>query len=108
MLYITAGEIWYLRILLLHCPAYRFETLLHVDGTNYKSFQAAAVARRLVTNVDEALCCYNDASAFSTPHELRMLFVTLSLQGFATLSIYTNLDSRKLMMLDLIQHSKFL
>jgi hypothetical protein len=93
-------------LLLLHIPAYRYGTLLNVGGIEYHSFQAAAVERKLVSSVNEALICYNDAKIFSTPHELRMLFVTLSIQGFATLIIYTDIESRRFMMQDLLQHSK--
>ena len=108
MLYITAGEIWFLRILLLHCAAYRYETLRYVDGIEHRTFQEAAVARKLVKNLQEAIECYKEARQFSTPFELRMLFASLTLQGFTTLNIYSDVECRQSMMTDLLERRKLI
>jgi hypothetical protein len=80
MLYISAGEMWYLRILLLHKPADSFHNLKFVDGVEYSSFQAAAIASRLVIHNQEAEICFNDAIQIgSTLYQLRAMFVSLNI-----------------------------
>jgi hypothetical protein len=36
-IYITAGEIWYVRLLLLHVVAYSFKDLIFFESIEYKS-----------------------------------------------------------------------
>jgi hypothetical protein len=61
MLYIGAGEMWYLRILLLNKSADSFHTIKSVDGVEYSSFQAAAIASGFVQHNQESQICFNDA-----------------------------------------------
>jgi hypothetical protein len=75
----SAGEIWYLRLLLLNFPAISFEHLRTVDGFTYLTFQAAAVARQIVSDDKEELICYEEAVGISTLHELGMLFCSVTL-----------------------------
>jgi hypothetical protein len=96
MNYITNGEIWYLRLLMLNFPmhgsirdAYKF------GGVSLGSFQAVAVARHLVTDLDEAERCFEESIVGSTPAELRSLLVMLTCEGFPTLRIYHNHDFRR-------------
>ena len=106
MVYVSAGEIWFLRLLLLNCPAFSYEGLRYVDDIEHQSFQAAAVARGLVKDLQQAYMCYDEARAFRTPFELRMLFASLTLQGFATGNIYSDVNCRESMMTDLIGKCK--
>jgi hypothetical protein len=106
MVHVSAGEIWFLRILLLNCAAFSYEALRYVDGFEHLTFQAAAVARGLVIDLQEAYMCYDEARAFRTPFELRMLFASLTLQGFATGNIYSDVNCRESMMTDLIDRCK--
>jgi hypothetical protein len=71
--YVTHGEIWYLRKLLLNIPTYSLENLKYVYGTTYTTFHGAAVARGYVTDVTEALECFNESVRILTPAELRSL-----------------------------------
>jgi hypothetical protein len=106
MVHYSAGEPWFLRLLLLHKPAISFEELRTVDGSTYTTFQAAAVASNIVSHETEGLLCYKEAVPHSTPNELRLLFCSLTLQGFATLAIYSDTELRKCMMIDLlIEHN---
>ena len=73
MLYLSsAGEMWYMRLLLLNKPADSFFNLKYVNGIEYTSFQSAAVAAKLVINQNEAEICIQDSiQNGSTPYELR-------------------------------------
>lgn len=43
MLYLTAGEIWYLRLILLNKPVYSYTDARTVDNILYRTFQEAAI-----------------------------------------------------------------
>ena len=100
MLYPSAGEIWYLRVLLLHRPCMSFEDARTHEGVVYPTFQMSAVMHGLVDERGEADRCFNDARAFSTPAELRSLFVFMTIQGFPTMSIFEDPESRDAMTSD--------
>jgi hypothetical protein len=59
-------------------------------STTYRTFQQAAVALDLVNDKTELLLCFREAivEGYDDPRSLRILFVTFSLQGFPTLSVY--------------------
>jgi hypothetical protein len=56
---LSSGEKWYLRYLLIHHAAYSHDDLKHVDGKNHQTFQAAAVAKGLVTSEGECVFAFN-------------------------------------------------
>ena len=90
MVYIYMGEIYYLRLLLLNMPAMSYNELLTVNGVTFTYFQQSAVARGLISNEQLGLQCFKEATIFSTPSELRFLFVLLTLNGYPTICIYEN------------------
>ena len=90
MVYVYMGEIYYLRLLLLNIPAISYEELLTYGGTKFSYFQQSALARGLISNEMLGLECFKEATIFSTPSELRYLFVLLTLEGYPTICIYEN------------------
>lgn len=100
MLYPSAGEIWYIRELLLNFPAYSLQALLCVDGTEYTSFEAAAIARGIIKDYQEAKICFSENITLCTPDQLRSLFISLTLEGFATVTIYNDVTLRNSMIHD--------
>jgi len=102
MIYITAGEIYYLRLLLFHYPARSFQDLCTVGATVHTSFQSAAFARGIITDTTEASKCFEEAATISTERELRSLFVTLTLHGFPTVHIYNDPELRSYMLEDFL------
>jgi hypothetical protein len=103
MNYITNGEIWYLRLILLNYPihgdllnAYKFQ------GVTYDTFQEVAVQRHLVTSLTEAEQCFKESMEISSPAELRSLLVMLTCEGFPTLGIYNNPELRFYLYEDLL------
>jgi len=92
MVYIYMGEIYYLRLLLLNMAAMSYNELLTVNGVTFTYFQQSAVARGLISNEQLGLQCFKEATIFSTPSELRFLFVLLTLNGYPTICIYENED----------------
>jgi hypothetical protein len=90
MLYPSAGEIWYLRVILLNKPCVSYLHAKTFQGTVYETFQLSAIAHGFVESFAETLLCFRDAILFSTAPELRFLFVTLTVQGFPTLQIYND------------------
>ena len=85
--YPSAGEIFYLRILLFNLPAMSFQDYRTVNNIEFKTFQLAAVARNLVDDDREAYLAFQNVILMSTPAELRSLLVLLTVEGYPTLSI---------------------
>lgn len=90
MVRVTAGEIWFLRLLLLHRSSISFQDARTVNGVLYPSYQAAAVAANLVTDLIVAKECFDQNIGLSTPAVLRGLFATLTLNGYLTLCVYND------------------
>ena len=80
MLYVTAGEIWYERQLLIHRPCISFKDMRSVDGAEYPTFQETAEASGLVHDQNEVVRCFEDILHISTPAEKRGLFVMFTLE----------------------------
>lgn len=100
MVPLTLGEIWYLRLILYSQPVISFKDARTVDGITFKTFQEAALARRLVEDENEANITFQWATMNSTPNELRTLFVIMTSQGFPTVNIYKDDEFRIKMMED--------
>ena len=75
MLCILSGEIYYLRILMVNCPVLSWKDAKTFEGTEYNTFQEAAVARGLIDDKSDAVNAFEEMINFSTPAELRALFV---------------------------------
>lgn len=105
MVPLTIGEKWYLRLILFKMPVSSFKDARTVNGVTYQSFQLAALARNLVEDENEVLTAFQWAISYSTPAELRILFVIMTTQGFPTISIYENLDLREKLMEDFLLNS---
>ena len=100
MLYPSSGEIWYVRLLLINRPCASFEDARSKDGVIYDTFQLSAIAHGYVTDELEALRCFESSIGFSSPAELRSLFVMLTLQGGSTLEIFHREDLQTAMLED--------
>ena len=103
-LYPSAGEIFYLRILLFNMPAMSFEDYKIFEGTNFQTFQLAAVARNYVDDDKEAFLAFQNVILMSTPAELRSLLVLLTVDGYPTLSIIQNEEMFSTMYDDFLHH----
>jgi hypothetical protein len=88
MVPISAGEIFWLRVLLYRLPAYSYNQLKTVDGKRCRTFQQAAQLRKYAQDKQTATDMYLEAVVDCTPHQLRVLFTNLTLQGFPTLHLY--------------------
>lgn len=102
MVPLTIGEKWYLRLLLYNIPGFSYNDLKTINGSTYSSFQLAAIAAKLVEDENEVLIAFEWALAFSTPAELRSLFIIMTTQGFPTLSIFEKTDFRIKLMEDIL------
>jgi hypothetical protein len=79
----TAGELFYLRALLLHRPARSYEGLRTIDGTVYTTFHEAAVLFGLFSNENEAqFALHEGVLCLITAHQLRFLFARVVLEGY--------------------------
>jgi hypothetical protein len=88
MLYPSAGEVWYLRQLLLHKSFTSYRDAKIFQGEAFRSFQQSALAHGIVTEEKEALLCFRESMLTSTPSELRFLFAILTIEGFPTHPIF--------------------
>jgi len=100
MVPLTVGEKWYLRLLLYNIPTTSFKNLKTIDDITYSNYQSASLAAKLVEDENEALIAFQWALNYSSPPELRSLFVIMTTQGFPTMAIFENLDLRKKLMED--------
>jgi hypothetical protein len=91
-LYITAGDIFYLQLILLNSAKVSWDEARTFNGVQYSCFQMAAVAAGLVTELTAALECFNIFKEVSTGAQLRGLFVAMTLQGFPTVPIFEDED----------------
>ena len=82
ILYPSSGDVFYLKLLLLHTSPRSFEEAGTVDGTVYTTFREAAQALGLLHDDAEGQLCFNEArdSGYS-PAQLRALLVTLIVDG---------------------------
>ncbi|KAE8233648.1 hypothetical protein CF326_g1310 [Tilletia indica] len=89
-----AGEIFYIRYLLIHKAASNWEelkTTASAEGvrTVHATFQEAAVAEGLFAGTNEASQTMQEAvSVFSTPQQLRFLYCLLVVDGALALSLW--------------------
>jgi hypothetical protein len=88
MLYPSAGEIWYLRVILQNRPCSSYIDARTCNGVIYSSFQLSAMAHQYVDTEKETSLCFEEAIGSCTPSELRYLLCSLTLQGFPTLHIF--------------------
>jgi hypothetical protein len=79
----TAGEIFYLRALLLHKPCRSFEEILTFDDIQCPNFHEAALRMGLFNHENEGAMTMTEAvSYYHTPTQLRFLFGRLILEGY--------------------------
>jgi len=77
-----SGDVYYLRLLLLHRPARSFNELKTIDGFLHDTFQDAARALGLVHDENEgANVMLEMVNAYATPEELQRTFAILVLSG---------------------------
>jgi hypothetical protein len=110
MIYITAGEPYFFRLITKARAFKSFADARTVDGTVYNTFQEAAIAMGLVEDDRDARECFEEAAHFNqasgqhdihlTPARLRGLFAHLTLNGYPTISIYKDEDLRATMTSD--------
>jgi hypothetical protein len=78
----TAGEQYYLRLLLYNVPGpTSYCDLRTYNDILYPTFQAACAARGLLATDDEWNICLEEAALFKTGHQLRQLFITILLMN---------------------------
>jgi hypothetical protein len=93
-------------LLLLHVATYSFEDLLIVNGLICDTFQSAAIERNLISDSREAKTCFNQCKLIVTPRELRLLFVNLTLEGYATLAIYNDEENQMYLYRDFLDNDE--
>jgi len=86
---VTAGELFFMRLILYSFPKQSFQDCKQFSNRTYTTYQEAAVASGIVKDHDEIYTCFEEAAHFqdTSPAELRTLFYISTLQGFPTLKI---------------------
>ena len=65
-----------------------YEDARTVNGVQHDTFQQAAIAMMLGTDLNDAVLCFEQSIGSPTLHELRCLFAALTINGFPTLGIW--------------------
>jgi len=102
-LYITSGDIWFLRLIMLSVPCSSFVEARTCGDIVFSCFQTAAVARGFVTDYDQAEKCYVQHMDQSFASEMRGLFACMTVNGYPTVCIYDKVELRYHMMKDHIE-----
>jgi hypothetical protein len=99
---LNSGEVFYLRLLLLHTKPFRWGDAKKVGDITYDTFQQAAIAAGLITNQTAAMEAFQQhlTDEGILPNALRGLFATMTLEGFPTICIFEDDDLRRRMMAD--------
>ncbi|THH16004.1 hypothetical protein EW146_g4565 [Bondarzewia mesenterica] len=85
----NAGDVFYLRLILLHTPAQSFLDARTVHGTIHDTFHDAAKALLLVNDANEGLLALEEAvDSLHTPTQLRFLFIRIIIEGFLALPLW--------------------
>ena len=109
----SAGEKWYLRQIMLHCASTPtsvqhesiknyMKALKQVNGTEYATYQQAAVARGIVEDAQVCIEIYTDYAGISSEYYLRILFINLMVNGYPAAYIYYNDNYRQFMLNDYV------
>ena len=134
MLYSSAGEVYYLRLLLNTYPTRTLKDFLTRHYSNgleneanaadnhsagevnengeiqyiraANTFQEACLFNGLLNDVKEAMTCFEYAMITGTPPLLRNLFITQTVQGFPTIQIFNDPQKRRAMSLDFISRHR--
>ena len=80
---------------MVNCLVLSWKDAKTFDGTEYNTFLEAAVARGIIDDKSDAVNAFEEMIPFSTPAELRALFVLLTINGYATIEIFRNPDHHR-------------
>jgi hypothetical protein len=91
MVYPRHGDVFYLRLLLLHRSALDWLDIRTVDGIIYPTHQDAARAIGLLEDKNEAVLAFQELLAFGTaPSQLRWIFSLLAVEGNPVMPIWND------------------
>jgi hypothetical protein len=109
MLYVTGGDIFYLRLILLKRKARSDRDVLTYNPVCgggepilCNSYQQSAIAHGYVESVQDVRETYNDMCVNGTGSQCQSYFVVLTLHGYATHAIFDDYDMRRFMFMDYI------
>lgn len=89
MLYVSAGDVFYQRLILRHETPTSFEEARSHNGEVFQTFQEAAVAKGYVADdCQEIIGHFAELLPFASPNELRGLFCILMMNGFPMRAVY--------------------
>jgi hypothetical protein len=110
MLYRTSGDIYYLRLLLLHKPSRGDkDNLMYItvrgggEPLVCASYQQSAIAHGIVDSIDDVRLTFDGMCEFGMAAQCRSYFVVLTLHGYETHAIFDNDQQRSLMYMDYTQ-----
>jgi hypothetical protein len=112
MIYVTAGEPYYLRLIIKNRAVTSWTDAKTFEGKVYDTYQQSALAWGFVKEHEEAVKCFEDIALNTlgrfgdihmTPANLRGLFCHLTVEGFCTLPIYEREDLLNTMLEDFLQ-----
>jgi hypothetical protein len=109
MLYVTSGDIFYLRLILLNRKAHSDKDVLTYNPIRgggqpmvCTSYQQSAIAHGYVDSVTDVRATFMDMCTNGTGAQCRSYFVVLSLNGYATHAIFDDHKKRHFMFMDYI------
>jgi len=111
MLYVTSGDIFCLRLILLNRKAHSDQDVLTYNPVRGGgeplvciSYQRYAIAHGYVDSVEDVRATFIDMCSNGTGAQCRSYFVVLSLNGYATHAIFDDHNKRRFMFMDYITY----
>ena len=106
MVHITAGEIWYLRRILLKRPIHGNLGMALTDsfGKKWTTYQESAIADGFVKEDKQTLEAFQEAvESANTAKQLRGVFIIMMIQGYPVRPIYENHEFKLKLMEDFME-----
>ncbi len=111
MLYVTSGDIFYLRLILLNRKAHSDKDVLTYNPIRgggqpmvCRSYQQSAIAHGYVDSVTDVRSTFMDMCTHGTGAQCKSYFVVLSLNGYATHAIFDDHEKHRFMFMNYITY----
>ncbi len=112
MLYVTSGDIYYLRLILLNRKARSDKDMLTYvpvcgggEPIVCSSYQQSTFAHGYVDSVQDVTLTYDVMCSNGTASQCQRYFVILTVHGYATHAIFDDYERRRFMFMDYITYS---
>jgi len=103
-LYPSAGDIFYLQMIMASSSPRSFRDARTFEGTEYVLYEQAALARGIVDEANSVRDLFFELQMCNSPTDCRGIFSVLLLHGFPMRVVFDNADLRSLLLSDYLEN----